>query len=213
MFNPIRRALKKAYSILSPKIEQEESMFIRGEVEITAKDSGGNVIFQHDDKNVILDAGKYKIMDILRDTAANKEIAGTTMSISRFSIGDGGAAASSLNVPKTLDKTRTSLYNEVHRKDVTSHSKPDQNSIEFIVDILSDDLAAGDFNAANGGEYVNEAGLVLSISGTYTSGHPLTVGVTDPLEVALSHKTHKSVPFTPGLGITLTYRWKIFISM
>lgn len=214
MRNPFKIAMQKLAAFVSKhKEEAEDNAFFRGEVEIIAKDSQGNIFFREEDKNVILDNGKYKLMDIMRDLAANKEIGGTTMSLCRFSIGDGGAEPATLNIPKATDKSRTTIYNEIRRMDITTHSKPVQNAIEFQVDILADDLVPGDFNAANGGEYVNEAGLVLSITGSLTTGNPSTPGTTDLAEVPFSHKTHKSIPFTPGSGITLTYIWRIYCAL
>lgn len=209
MYRAFKHAIKRVVS-RAVKIPFNDQAMFWGEVCMEAKDRHGKVFFEFEDKNVLLRVGKYKIMDILRDSQAEKEIGGAVMSISRFSVGDGGAASSSLNTPKALDDERTGLYNEVHRKDITSHSKVTPNGIEFIVDVLSDDMSPSDFNAANGGEFVNEAGLVLSVSGQFSSGHPSSLGVSDPAEISLSHKTHKSVPVTPGSGTTLSYRWKIF---
>ena len=206
-----RKMLAQLRSFL--RVQETVPFSIRGEVDITARDRAGTVFFQEQHKNVILDQGKYKVADILRDTLANKVIGGTVLSLARFAIGDGGAESTSLNTPKPVDKARTGLFREIRRLDITSHSKPDPNVIAFQVEILSDDLSAGDFNPANAGEYVNEAGLVLSVSGVLTDGNPNTGGTTDPAEVVFSHKTHKSIPFTPGQGIVINYAWRIFVVM
>lgn len=190
---------------------RDEIKGIHGIVEVTVRDRDGKVIYSEKQKNVILEAGKTELIDILRNNAA-RETSGTVRSLCRFAIGDGGADAASLLTPKALDKTRTSLYREVWRQDITSDSKPVDNAIEFTIDINSDSLNASYFNSANGGEYINEASIIASIPGTYPDGNavatPTSVG---PDDVNITHKTLKSFPFTPGLGIGATFKWTIYI--
>ena len=205
------RYLKKLLGIKPTKQFVSELKGINGYVEITVRDEDGNVIFEDSDKNLVLTAGKEDIMNILRDDNAGKQTSGTVRSIARFSIGDGGAPSNSLFTPNALDPARTTLFNEVRRVEITSHSKPTGNSIEVVVDINSNTTVIGDYNPANNGAFVNEAAMWLSVSGTFTEGHPSSPGVTDPSEVMLVHKAFKSFPFDPGLNITATFKWTIFI--
>lgn len=194
------------------KRASEEIPGINGIVEVTVKDSNGLIVYYDKQKNVVLDVGKTEIMDILRNNIA-RETAGTVRSLCRFAVGDGGADPSSLQTPKSLDKSRTGLFNEVHRKDITSSIKSSGNAIEFTVDINSNSLSASDFNGANAGEYLNEATIIASMPGTYAAGHHLTGGVVGPDDVLITHKTLKSFPFTPGLNINATFKWTLFVSL
>jgi len=183
---------------------------IVGHLELSVVDDSNTEIFTLDDDNVVLTQGKYEIMKLLRDNAG-RETNGVVRSISRLVVGDGGCPSNDLFTPKTLDKSRVSLFNPVHITDITSSSHPSSDSLEIITSINSNNLSVSDFNAANGGEYLNESSLVSSIPGVFSSGKPGSPGVDDPSEVSVTHKTHKSFPFTPGLSITATWKWTLYI--
>lgn len=184
---------------------------VHGIVEVLVRDADGKVIYSEKQKNIVLDVGKTEIMDLIRNNVA-RETGGTVRSFCRFAVGDGGADAASLLTPKALDKTRTGLYREVWRQAVTSDTKPSGNAIEFTIDINSNSLLASYFNPANGGEYINEATIIASIPGTYPDGNgTATPGAIGPDDVSITHKTFKSFPFTPGLGIQATFKWTIYV--
>jgi len=182
---------------------------IYGYVELEVHDKNGKLIHKEEGENVVLDRGKEEIMYLLRDNVwglgGDREIAGTVKSIARLAVGDGGADPGSLLTPKTLDKTRTTLFYEVWRQDVTSMAHPTSHSLRTTTDVLSAGVATASFNPANGGYYANEAGLVIS-----RPGHFIT-SVPEAGEILFTHKTFKSFPFDPTLAITATFKWTIYI--
>jgi len=183
-----------------------------GYIEIDVKDQHGRIIHSEKGKNVVLNVGKYEVMTILRDdawgpTPPTREIGGVVKSIARLAVGDGGADPGTLLVPKALDKTRTSLFHEVWRQDFSTLTKPTQSSIQTVTDVLSNTIPVANYNPANGGYFLNEAGLIISLPGVYVAG------TSDPAEVNFTHKTFKSIDFDPALNMTATVRWTIYIVM
>lgn len=193
---------------------------IEGYVEIEVRDSFGNLVYSEEGKNVLLTRGKEEIMAILWDDALktippdpSRELGGTVKSVARLTLGDGGADPSTLLTPKSLDPSRTTLFNEVWREDFDSPggtSHPSQNSLKFATTVSSAAIPTARFNPANNGYYLNEAGLVISVPGTYADGLPLP-SAPDANEIQLTHKTFKSFPFDPGLGMTATFFWTLYI--
>lgn len=196
-------------SLFNQEVENEDRLSIEGFLSIEAF-RDGKKIYNFHEKNIMLQLGKHEIMKILRNNTA-RETNSVVRSICRFAIGDGGASPSFLYQPKPLDSERSSLFSEVHRKDVGSTSHPEGHIIEFVTGFDSNDFSVSDFNAANGGTYINEAALISSIPGEYNAGNPGDAGVVGPDDILINHKTFPSIPFTPGLGVLAVFKWRLHI--
>lgn len=209
MFHRITNIINVIISNVSKANKLKSKVGIEGYVEIEARNDKGDIIFYDEGKNVVLDRGKEEIIYLLRDNSfgapGDREISGTVKSVSRLAVGDGGADPGSLLVPKTLDKTRTTLFYEIWRQDIANITHPSTYALETTTDVVSTGVPTARFNPANGGYYMNEAGLVISRPGHFVTSVP------EAGEVLLTHKTFKSFPFDPLLNITSTFKWTIYI--
>ena len=210
---------KRIFNILMKKNMMSSKIpGIYGYMNVVVKDKGGRVLYKDEGPNTLLITGKEQILALLWDDALktippdpSRELAGTVKSICRFVVGNGGAEPSNLLVPKSLDSSRTTLYNEVWRQDVDlpgGITHPANNSLRFITTVDSSTIPEARFGSL--GKYINEAGLVISIPGYYANGEP-NPATPDSNEVQLTHKTFKSFPFDPGLTMTATFLWELYI--
>jgi hypothetical protein len=193
---------------------------IRGHVEIEVRSKDGREVYRDRGDNIILSRGKEEIMALLWEDSSktippdpSRELGGSVKSLSRIAVGDGGADPSTLLTPKSLDSSRTTLFNEVWRQDFDSPggiSHPSSNSLRCVATVESAGIPASRFNSSNNGYYLNEAGLVISVPGIYTNGNP-DPATPDANEILFSHKAFKSFPFDPGLSMTATFYWTVYI--
>lgn len=209
MLNKINNIVRVITTALKKQRNSKAPFGIKGYMELEVRNEKGDIIHKDSGDNVILDRGKEEIIYLLRDNVwglgGDREINAVVKSVSRLAIGDGGADPGTLLVPKTLDKTRTTLFFETWRQDISAMAHPTAYSLETVTDVLSGSLLTTYFNPANGGYYLNEAGLVISRPGFWATNVP------EPGEVLLTHKTFKSFPFDPALNITTTFTWTIYI--
>lgn len=205
---------------LGKKSERLASHFeIKGRVKLSVHDKNGLLVYQEEDNNILLQDGKAEIMNILWADLwktippdPSRQINASVKSLARLCIGDSGADSATLLVPKPLDATRTGLFHEVWRQDFDSPAgvpsgliRPAPNTLRSTTTVLSATIPPANFYGPNGGAYINEAGLVLSVPGEFANG---VIGIG---EVQLTHKTFKSFPFDPALSMSATIQWDIYI--
>src|SRR5574343_1016640 len=104
----------------------EHAHLLEGMVEIWAYKNGQLFDFQ-EVKNIVLFQGNAEIIRTLSVTSP----ATKPRVITRMAIGDQGTIPSDSTVPKVPVKTATSLFHEIHRKDIDSVTPTLYNPIGF----------------------------------------------------------------------------------
>jgi len=184
-----------------------------GHVRVEAWKNGRLVEVVYDGKNFILDQG----LTASRNVLIGPNGGGFVGSIFRMAIGDGGCPAGQLFSPKQPDVTwpsRTGLYHEVLRQDISVFTTPTTTSMRFVGSFDSVSVDPTSFSLAD--RVINEACLVVGDGVLVVGGDKKQINksppdTVDPDEVIMSVKTFKSTPFDPLDNVTITVTWTISV--
>jgi len=171
--------------------------------------SNCDILSRLEKKNIIVNNGKDKVIQSLTDGFVNV--------ICRMAIGDRGALASNLQVPKVPTTDMTALYNEVYRSDVDTTvediGSPDTHAVTLIKTFSTAEVPLTSFsNQAN--PVVNEVGLIMCdiFSGAPRPRPDVAAPATpDADESLFSIRTFKSVPFDAADEIAVTIKYTVFV--
>jgi len=188
---------------------------IHGHICIEKSVGGGPAEICYQSKNFIVDGGLTAVRNLLIGLNGPSGFGG---SIFRMAIGDGGTPAGGLFNPKLPDSTwpsRTGLFHEVIRQDISVFSEPTLTSARFVGNFNSVDVDPSSFSISN--QVINEASLVigdgvLTVGGDKKQVNKVPADVLDADEVMLSTRTFNSVSFAPVDDVTVTVTWTITVS-
>lgn len=202
---------------LEPKLrrqQQYEGLSFRGHIRVERQVAGSPLELVHDSKNFIVEAGVTGIRDVLIGPNGS----GFTGSIFRMAVGDGGVPAGELFNPKLPDATwptRTALYHEILRQDISIFDAPTDNSMRFVGSFNSVDVDATSYSLAD--RVINEASLiigdgVLTVGGDKKQINKTPPDTADADEIMVSTRTFKSASFDVAEDVTITITWTITIA-
>lgn len=171
--------------------------------------TGCEILSKDTVENIIVNNGKDKVIQALTSGFINQ--------ICRMAIGDRGALASNLQVPKVPTETMTSLYNEVFRSDVDATIEnigtPDDHAVTLVKTFSTAEVPLTSFsNQAN--PVVNEVGLIMcDLFGGAPRPRPdvAAPATPDADESLFSIRTFKSVPFDAADEIAVTIKYTVFV--
>jgi len=193
---------------------EQDRLRLKGHIRVERQVKGGPIELIHDGPNFIVDTGVTGIRDILIGPNGG----GFTGSIFRMAIGDGGTPPAELFNPKLPDATwpsRTQLFHEVLRQDISVFSTPTPSSMRFVGSFNSVDVDPSSFSLA--AKVINEAALIIGDGILTVGGDKRQVNKTppdsvDPDESMLSMRTFKSASFDPAEDVTITIIWTMQVA-
>jgi len=196
-----------------PSQPERDKLGVAGHITVERRAGSGPSEVVVDQKNFIVDGGLTGVRDLL----AGVNGGGFAGSIFRMAIGDGGVPAGELFNPKLPDSTwptRTELYHEVLRHDISVFSTPTDTSIRFVGSFNSSVIDDTSYDLAD--RVINEASLIigdgiLTIGGDPKQVNKDTPDVVDADELMFSTRTFKSVSFDSLEDVTVTITWTITI--
>jgi hypothetical protein len=199
---------------LAPRLDtwKAESLGAYGHLRVVRAAHGRSDVV-YDGKNFLLDQGLTATRDVLIGASGG----GRSGSIFRMAIGDGGCPAGQLFSPKQPDVTwpsRTGLYHEVLRQDVSVFDRPTAFSMRFTSSFNSAEVDVSSYSLAS--RVVNEAALifgdgVLAVGGDKRQINKVPADLADSDEVAVSVRTFKSTSFEPTDNVVLTVTWTLSV--
>jgi hypothetical protein len=195
-------------------LELDEPFKLLGQLRVERWKNGCLVDTPYDGKNYILNLGLSGVRDLIIGPAGG----GVYGAIFRMAIGDGGVPPGEYFNPKQPDSTwptRTGLFHEVLRQDVSVFSKPTDYSARFIANFSSVIVDPTSYSLVD--HVINEAALILGDGVLTVGGDPKQINkvppdTADPDEKAFSMRTFRSTPFDPGEPVTLTLTWTITVA-
>lgn len=193
--------------------DSSDRLGLSGHVRIEARRGTSPSLVVYDDKNFIVRSGNAAVRDLLLGSAGG----GFGGSVFRMALGDGGVNSGDLYNPKLPDntwQTKTTLFHEVIRQDISVFAPISETSARFIGSFESTSINTTSFSLSE--NVINEAALiigngVMTVGGGIKQVNKTPPDTVDADEKLLSMRTFRSVSFDPFMPTTITVTWTITV--